>query len=96
MIVWMGLGIVLGALLCVGAFALDWFGVRSMVEQDIRDAYETPAADQVWDAFSRRREDHWPAIRKNDPDIDVWEAFQAPQDDGIDPWEAFGKEKGDA
>lgn len=96
MIVWMGLGIVLGALLCIGAFAYDAFGVRSMIEQDIRDAYDEIGPDQVWDAFTRRKEDEWPQIRPGDPEIDAWDVFQSPapernryEEDDFDPWTAF-------
>lgn len=91
MMIWLMLGTVLGALLVVGSFAMDWFGVRSMVEKDIREAMRD---QDVWDAFQRRREDVWfdRPILDGDADIDVWDVFStrreaAPEDDDV--WGAF-------
>jgi hypothetical protein len=99
MLIWASLGIATGVLLCVAAFALDWFGVRTMIEDDVRSALEDEHFDRdAWDAFSRRREDDWPFIRRDDPDIDVWDVFSAPpktdpgtgqEDPDADVWDAF-------
>jgi hypothetical protein len=92
----MALGTLFGVLLCMAAFANDWFGVRSMVENDVRSALEDEDFEKelAWDLIARRREDDWPLMR--DKDIDVWEAFQTdarpavkPETDDLDPWEAF-------
>lgn len=78
MMIWLMLGGVLGALFVVGSFAGNLFGIRTMLEEDIRSALES---EDVWDAFQRRREDVWPFDPvKDDPEVDVWDAFSAPQD----------------
>lgn len=93
MMIWLMLGIMLGALLVVGCFAMDWFEVRSMIERDIREAMKD--AD-VWDAFQRRREDDWFSRPVDeDPEIDVWDVFSAPPATGPaeqdDVWDAFSE-----
>ncbi len=104
MLVWMSLGVLLGALLVVGSFANDWFGVRTMIEKDVRAALKDEHFEKelAWEMLLKRREDEWPLMR-DDSEFDPWEAFQSspapdprPVNDEIDPWDVFGKGKGDA
>lgn len=95
MIAWIAIGTLFGALLCIAGFAWDWFGVRSMIEEDIRDAYRDASVDRDWEILSRRREDDWPLL--DERELDVWEAFGEPAvDPGAghddDVWAAFSED----